>query len=214
MAADSRDLKVTIETNGIIDLELSSPYAADLRAIVGRHGNGVTVAIPAIAASERKQGGGYERDFGEFRKRLQRIGLDHLDLLMPLAILDMTFFDWCLLADAEMVGLDREIQNALHPAIEDDYAAFCQKRGIVQTNDLDRRWRNARCDVLGLWCHIYHRREIFVTRDRAFHQATKRPRLAALGAGRILTPRETPFTLVAGQRVAIKSSQNAQSKPR
>src|SRR5207245_11565393 len=59
----------------------------------------------------------------------------------------------------------------------------------------DPKWRNAKCDTQALWSHVYHKRDVFVTRDANFLKKTKLPGLAALGAGQILVPRDAAVLL-------------------
>jgi hypothetical protein len=61
---------------------------------------------------------------------------------------------------------------------------------------LDHQWRNAKCDVLSIWSHIHYRRHVFVTSDGNFHKETKKPRLLALGAGRIEQPADAALLLI------------------
>lgn len=77
-----RGLKITIETNALIDLETESPDAPALRSIADRHGaNGIMVAIAGVSASEAKRGGGHEDIFSAFQARLAAARLDHLEIL-------------------------------------------------------------------------------------------------------------------------------------
>lgn len=101
----------------------------------------------------------------------------------------LSYWDWFILVDAETVDLERRIHEVLFPAIPYDYDKFCIQKQIPMNDNLDPRWRNARCDSLGLWCHIHYDRDVFVTRDRNFHKTTKRRVLEdELGARRIMLP--------------------------
>jgi hypothetical protein len=51
---------------------------------------------------------------------------------------------------------------------------------------LERDWRNKKCDVLSMWCHIYYGGDIFVTSDKNFFK--KLPPLLEIGVGDILRP--------------------------
>lgn len=53
-----------------------------------------------------------------------------------------------------------------------------------------RKWLNRICDVHGMWCHIYHGNDVFLTTDSNFMKETKRPQLIALGAGSICHPQD------------------------
>jgi hypothetical protein len=83
------------------------------------------------------------------------------------------------------------IHQVLFPGSEYGYAEFCAARGVtVDEEHIDHRWRNQRCDVLALWSHIHHRRNIFVTRDGNFLGSIRRTRLENMGAERICSPME------------------------
>lgn len=52
------------------------------------------------------------------------------------------------------------------------------------------RWRNAKCDVLTVWCHIHYGCDVFVTADGNFHKKGKAGELAQLGCKVIVNPSE------------------------
>lgn len=104
------------------------------------------------------------------------------------AYLDVCFLDYCILADENDL-LEQKIHNVLFPNIEFLWVDYAKARGLV-IDSIDKNWRNAKCDVLALWCHIEHGGGIFVTRDANFHAVTKREKLKALGVGTIVDPNE------------------------
>jgi hypothetical protein len=146
------------------------------------------VAAVAISASEN-QPGIARPNFADFLARLADLRLDHLEILKPLGYWDISFWDWCLWGDEEMSALDRQIHDLLFPNIEFALGDFSRRRGIA-VDPLPRQWRNAKCDVLALWSHIYHRREVFVTSDGNFHALTRRLALIAMGANHTCRPAE------------------------
>jgi hypothetical protein len=180
----------TLDTNCVIDLELNTPFAPPIRALVAAHRAGhASVAIPSISASELQPGGAYLSHFEQFLARLAAVGLDGLPLIEPIAYFGIGFYGCGLLADDAMVEQERQIHLVLHPEVEFGYKDFCAARKIeMDTEHPDRRWRNARCDTQAMWSHIHHGRECFVTRDRNFLKESKVPRLVALGARRIAEP--------------------------
>lgn len=172
---------VTLDTNCLYELEKSQPAAA-LRnlAALGRRG-AIRLQIPAIAAAENQPGGRALEDFGHFQKRVTSAGLEFAELLLPPCYIGMVYIDWFIIGGDEDEREERQIHNILFPNVP--FRALA-------TNDVQekRKWLNAKCDVLALWCHIHHDGEIFVTWDNNFHKASKKPRLEALGAGTIATP--------------------------
>lgn len=176
-------INVTLDTNTIIDLEEKRPAAPYIRALIDMHEDQViNLRVVAISASERKPDGKYASNFDEFKQKIAAVGLEHAEVLKPIAYWDITFWDRCLWAGDQMMDLERKIHEILFPQIEFD-------------GETDQRWRNAKCDVLALWSHIWHGSGIFVTSDTDFHQETKKPALLALGAGDILKPRDAVAAL-------------------
>lgn len=181
-------VRFTLDTNCLIDVEEGRPDGPYIRELVSRHGNGVNVAVSAIGASERQRNGGYAQNFSEFQQKLNAIGFGGLELLLPLAYMDVCFLDHCVMA-GEADTLERDIHNVLFPNIEFLWIDYANARGLP-VDALDKNWRNAKCDVLGLWCHIKHGGGVFVTSDGNFHAATKQGMLNALGAGTIAYPKD------------------------
>jgi hypothetical protein len=92
----------TLDTNCLIAIDEHRPEETPVRARADADAAGnASVAVVAISASENQQGGGAIRNFGEFRERLSRLGLGHLEILPPLLYWDITFWDWSLWADRE-----------------------------------------------------------------------------------------------------------------
>ena len=191
-------MNLTFDTNCIVDLEQKNGNAFPaLEILRNLHNEGkVNIAVVAISASERVQGGTYASSFVDFKKKLAAAGLERVNILQPICYWDITFFDWCLYADEQMVELERKIHEILFPEISFNYADFCKRVKLDSNGDTtDPKWRNTKCDVLGMWSHINEGREIFVTSDRNFRKQTKKPRLIALGAGNISTPQDTVLLL-------------------
>jgi hypothetical protein len=182
----------TLDTNCIIDLELGTEFAPPIRDLVAAHHEGTAdIAIPSIAGSELQKDGTYLPNFDLFLARLAAVGLSGLPLVQPIAYWNISFYGHGYWADEAMVDLERRIHSVLHPEIEFAYGDFCRARGFDLKPDRPHRlWRNAKCDTQALWSHIYHKRHCFVTRDRNFLKETKLPALTALGAGRILVPKD------------------------
>ena len=173
-------MRITLDTNAVIDLEESGPAAVDLRELIRLHADGrITVCVSKIAASERDRNSNGHPDYNRFLKKLQAIGLGNAELLTPLGYFDVTFWDNCLSAGPDDEALANKIWDILFPGW----------RG--QPNLPPDKGRNALCDVANMWCHIKHRGDVFVTRDQNFHKATKKPDLIALGARNILEPSQT-----------------------
>ena len=141
---------VTLDTNCLLDFEHSTPNTVYVGDLVTRHQRGeIELRLPAISASESQPGGGRIENFAVFKSRVEAAGLGAVRLVKPIAYWDVTFWDFCLYADEPMRDLERKIHAVLHATIEFEYADYCAARDIdPDTKPLDRKWRNAKCDVL------------------------------------------------------------------
>ena len=187
-------MNITIETNSLIDIEQGFADGVILSDCIRTSLHGLhRVRLPAISASELQKDGKYLRDFGIFLQRVTAIGLSKEDLLLPLAYWGVAFWDHALYSSKEAERLEKGIHHILFPAelyecpegLGDEFNSEIPNPDYV-------KWRNAKCDVLAMWCHIFHGGDVFVTRDRNFHKKQKMKRLIALGAKRIIRPSELP----------------------
>lgn len=180
--------RITLDTNCLVDLEEGNDRAAAVRDLVCRHERGrIQLRIPAIAASERQQGGTYLENFSDFAERLARLGLGSIPLVPPMLYLGMAFLGHALLPGGKMIELERDIHSILHPEIEFEYRRFCETRAIdPEVKPLGRKWLNAKCDVQG---------NTLVTNDENFLKASKLPRLIGLSAGAVVRTADAPAHL-------------------
>lgn len=187
----------TLDTNCVIAVDDGRPEASAVRTLADAHAAGrARVAVVAISASEKQRDSGYIRNFAEFQQRLGALGLGHLEILMPLWYLDITYLDWCVISGPDLELLEKKIHEVLFPNVEFHWKDYCLARGLDPAKQfLVPGWRNPKCDVLALWSHIFQKRDVFVTSDHNFHTSTKKPRLIALGANRIEYP-DTAVSLI------------------
>jgi hypothetical protein len=185
--------KLTFDWNCILDLDEDRPSAPCLRELLAFHAQGkVVVRLVAVSASEKQQDGSYLHNFGIFQTRLASLALKHLQLLKPPLYFGVGFWGWALWSGEELQALEQRIHGVLFPnqplTLQEclDNAEPGQDPQVIE-----REWRRDKCDVLSLWCHIWYGGDIFVTADRNFHKATKKPALIKLGAKSIRTPCET-----------------------
>ena len=193
---------MTLDTNELFNIRDGSGDVSGLRRLMELHSNGtIRLCIPAIAASENQPGGTTLHDYAAFQAFVASLGLTNCEELQPMAYIDVTFWDHCLITDPDMEQLEGRIHVILFPNIEFSYEDYVARVGGSPDLPLDRRWRRAKCDVQAIWSHIHHRADIFVTEDGNFHKATKKPKLSALGAGAICTPSEcVPLVIKARAR--------------
>jgi len=193
-------MKLTLDTNCIIDLEKNGPDAVFLNQLVEPNNKDkVRLGVAAISGAEKQLGGRYLDNFLEFKNLLKILHLEDADILKPIAEADLAFADFCVVPDEDMVELERRIHQVLFPMVEFDYQAYRARRNLAP-DSLDTSWRNHRCDVLAMWCHIQYKRDIFVTRDRNFHKQSKKSQLVHLGAKEILAPYEIAARVPLGAR--------------
>jgi hypothetical protein len=184
-------LRFTLDHNCIVAIdEDRQPEAGCLRALLARHDAGdIDVRLVATSASERQQNGPYLENFGQFQARLADLGLGHLELLAPIAVADVSYLDWCILAGPDDIALMKRIHSVLFAGHSFDLQeALAAAAGQADPAVTEQKWRNRELDVQALWCHLRYDGDIFVTSDDGFFKKLKREPLANVGATRILRP--------------------------
>lgn len=176
-------MKVTLDHRCILHLAERTPTGLRLeRALACPSLQCFVVNIGDSALRER---GVWPERYDRFENVLAAAGVAHLPRLDPLFIVDVTFWGRCVSAAASDEGLARDIGRALFgeaPAIEVPSSGLDSPAG--------RRWLDRHCDVQALWCHIRQGNQVFLTPEEGFRHDARRPRLSALGAGRICLPGE------------------------
>jgi hypothetical protein len=182
--------KLTLDMNCIIDLEKNNSYAPDLLKLVELNiERKIDLRITAASASEQKPDDTSASNFSEFKDRLARIGLSSLEILPTLLYVGVSYIGYCLVGGGKLSELEESIQQILFPQVELGFSDYCKKRGLALDDQKAwRRWVNRKCDVLGMFSHIWHNGDLFVTRDSNFHKEKNKLALIRLGAGNILTP--------------------------
>ena len=184
-------MKITMDNNCLISLKKKDGEYAEIKTLIGMHPDQIKIYIPAIAASENQQGHMYNADFAQFQEFLVQIGCERCELLNPMAYCGIFYCGYAVISGAEMESLERKIHYILFPNLPFDYSEYCSRFGIDPNSEIvNRKWRNAKCDVQAMWCHINYKNEIFVSQDNNYHKPSKKAKLVALGAGEILGPRE------------------------
>lgn len=183
-------LKVTLDLNCIISLEKNDARASDLRKLINLHDCGkIILSVPAASASERKPDNTYARHINEFTSRLAPLGLGDVEILHTIAYFGLCFVGYAYLGGGKLAELEKEIQEVLFPKLDLKFSDFRKKHPELEEDKAWRRWANKKCDVLGMWSHIWHHGDIFVTSDeRHFLRQTEKGKLENLGAGRVFLP--------------------------
>jgi hypothetical protein len=190
MDVEGRAVRLTFDTNCLVALdEDREPEASCIRKLLDLHETGqVLVRMVASSASEKQRDKTYLHNFGAFQARLTKLGLAHIELLKPLASWGVAFWDWAVYAGGEASELEERIHQALFPS-QPFSLRECLDRAVphVDSSVIEAKWRNRKCDVLALWCHLHYGGDIFVTTDTNFMK--KRERIEQLGA-KVMAPCE------------------------
>jgi hypothetical protein len=175
-------LRFTLDTNCLYRLEDGTePHASAVRHLSdAAKGGKADVAFVAATASENQTDGGHSDKFSVFRERLQRQGLDHLNILKPLMYFDFAFSGQALWSSKPLEDQERQIHEALFK-IPFDLATYLSEGGNK------KKWRNKRCDVQIVWCHLHYERDVLVTTDKD-DLLSKSNALASLGVKCVCSP--------------------------
>jgi hypothetical protein len=190
-------VNLTFDHNLLIELESSSGITSEgLQCLVSLHDSGqITIRVSGIGASERRRGKTYAPNFSAFRERVSKLSQREFEILRPLGYWGITYWDWCLWSGEEtpLGELDRKIHLVLFPRTEFSWQDYAKTQGVDPKQSIEdnspewQKWRNRKCDVLTMWCHIYYTGDIFVTNDKRF-LGSRRTALINIGARNILNP--------------------------
>jgi hypothetical protein len=168
----------TLDTNCIVALD--DETRAERKAVIaiieaGKEGR-IDVAVVASSAAEKQLTGAFLGNIADFKERMDKLGLEHVELLKPIATYGMTFFDHAIYPTKEHLELQTRIFETLFPgtpAIWSKHAAdLGQSPEDTDTPD-GMKWRNKFLDAQAMWGHINYGRDIFVTSDANFARRFK-----------------------------------------
>ena len=206
-------MKVTIDTNCFIDIELQEGAFQDLGTLIVAHERGeIEIGISAIAASERYPGNRIADDFSEFKGRVQALSNKEIDILKPISTWGVAYWNWFIWAGEEHVELESKIHSILFPNAPETWVPLSEpsseeeREYLFWTDKNALKWRNRKCDTLAMWSHIHYSRDIFISRDKNFHKESKKSALISLGAKDILYPKEAIKSLRSAGIIGIGNS--------
>jgi hypothetical protein len=159
MDAEGRAVRLTFDTNCFVALdEHREPEASCIRKLLELHEAGqVEVRMVAGSASEKQRDKTYLSDFNAFQRRLAKLGLAHVELLKPLAYWGVAFYAWAVYGGGEASELDEQIHEALFPSQPFSLQECLDQAGPHDVPSvIEAKWRNRKCDVLALWCHLHY----------------------------------------------------------
>jgi hypothetical protein len=161
-------LCVTFDTNLLIDLEEERAGFEKIQKIIDLHNSGrIKLCIPAIIASEKRLTQKHISNYDLFEEYLGKLCINDYEELMPISYWEICFWGHGLWAGPKLIALDHLIHKILFPNIEPEYQDFCKSNNVV-IKEIHQKWRNAKIDVQMLWCHVYHKKDVFITRDGNF----------------------------------------------
>ncbi len=183
-------MKLTFDFNCIISLENGEISAIYLKKILSLHNQKkVDVFVPAISGVEKLPNGKYSTSLNDLIKRLGRLSKRPINILDTLMYLDMWFIGHGIFRNQKLIKLDEDIHTILFPDIDYKWKDFL-KRNSTDPDLALSKYKNYRCDVISMWCHIFHKTDFFVSNDSNFFKPSKLPRLYKLGANKIIKPEQ------------------------
>ena len=160
--------QITLDTNILIDIEEKRIGHENILKLIEFHNNKkIKINIPAIIASEKLLKNKHITNFSQFKRYVESIDFKDIEFNKPKCYFDLSFFDYCIFGGEEIDKLDYYIHKILFPNIEPKHKDFCKNRGF-DSKILNPKWRNAKIDVLIIWCHIYYKKDVFITRENFY----------------------------------------------
>jgi rRNA-processing protein FCF1 len=165
-------IKITVDTNILIDVEEKRfNYIDVLKLFELDNKKEISLYFPAVIAIEKWIEKKEVDNFNKFINYLKKLGINKPKTLSPLGYLDLFFLDNVTLFDEDgpEFELADKLKIVLFPEAEETYLKFCEKNNWDPNSEktyLD--YRNISIDALILWCHVYYKNDILLTRDSNF----------------------------------------------
>lgn len=165
-------MKLTLDWNCIIEVEENRSQAAAVRDLISLHRNGqLEVALLAASASENSKSKRFPGSAALFVERVSALGWSDLPLVLMPGVYGLSYFDFCFYVEDDekfqndMGALWKVIAPKIPRRIVDNFP-----EGIILSDDGIQseylwKWRNAWCDVVSAYSHIYFGRDVFVTNN-------------------------------------------------
>ena len=153
--------------------------------------NKIDLAVVAASASEKQRGGSYFENYAAFAARLERVGLQDCQHLLPIGRWDISFCGHCLWPEPESKQRETQVWEVLFPNEPIEWVDFANTKDADPADTGSRsyhNWRNKQLDVQMFWAHDHNSRVFFLTADRNFEKRLADSPLFPDAV--ILTPRE------------------------
>lgn len=170
--------RVTLDRNCLIDVEENrQPHVeAVLQLRKLSEAGAVLLSAPASAASELQHPDKEPiTNFAQFVRWVHGLGFKDIEFLAPICYFGLSFWGHCLLGGGPAQALEERVHSVIAPEVP--YQS--------PPDQVSRRWRNRKCDVQAVWCHVYYGTDVLCTRDDAL---IRRSRRLGIPAARVCTP--------------------------
>jgi hypothetical protein len=152
----------------------------------------IEIAVVSTTASEMNVNKEMNRNFHIFEERIHSNSLlDNVKMIDSIGIWGFSFWGHFIFGGEEEQKLFEEIRKILFPKL----VFPPQLEHVKDKKSYIRHWSNKVNDIRILWAHIYHKRDVFITRDANFLKSKKK-KLEQLGAKHIMTPYEAYKTYI------------------
>jgi hypothetical protein len=155
----------TLDHNLLIDIKHKNEHGLLISSKIEKAPD--SFCIVNIGASELRLGGVRPDRYDLFEEFLKEVGLERIQRLNPLILIDITFIDRSnICSDGDAILYER-IEQHLFPA------GFEAGKNMIDQppyQPIERKRLNQICDAATLWCHIKYKTESLITRDTNFHK--------------------------------------------
>lgn len=124
--------KITFDTNCIIEIEENRPSAPFLKELIILNGKGlISLQVCAISASGRQKGGRSLTNFSEFEKRIAYIGLENVEIFLPIFYWGVCFWCKCIYPNEKMVTLEKKFTQSFFQILHMNIRKKRKKNGLM-----------------------------------------------------------------------------------
>ncbi|MBN9031202.1 MAG: hypothetical protein J0I23_15480, partial [Rhizobiales bacterium] len=99
-------IKFTLDTNCLIAVEDGRAERSSVLSLIdAQRQEAADLAMVASSAAERQIGGGALENIEEFRKRMETLGFGGIELLKPIAVWNLSYWDFAIYPSDEAADL-------------------------------------------------------------------------------------------------------------
>jgi hypothetical protein len=145
-----------------------------------------------ISASENQKSKMPLVNFTQFQSRLTSLDLGHLEVLKPLAIWNVTYYEWSSFGGENEANQLDLVWSVIFPKIARNWIDFARSKNVDcedRSSKAYRIWLNALCDAQIAWATIHYKKTALVTLNTRDFQRNAES-LKLLGLANIFEPKE------------------------